>query len=321
MSTFVRLCAPADLTVAAQTLTAAFTDYPWTRYVIPDDDYPGRLRALQHLYLTHAHTHGVAAVLDDGTGVIALLPPDAPSPDDQTLEQVMALHGDRLDRLTHEPSSHDDWTLETLGVHPRAQGRGAGSALLRFGLAEATRRGARAVRLETSSHDNVRLYERHGFRVTGRSDLPGGPSVWTMRAVTAGDDAATPSVDQALQRYLDATNTHDFTQVAENLTPGAVYYFGDATCTGLTEVQEYFERTWATIPDERYWAEDITWTARSSQVAVATYTYRWEGTLPTGPASGTGRATNVFVRSDEHWLLSHEHLSTHPCPMAEETRR
>lgn len=182
MSTSVRLCTPADLNLAARTLTAAFTDYPWTRHVIPDDDYLRRLHALQRLYLAHALQNGITAVVDDGSGVIALLPPGAPDPDHHILEQIMTLHGDRLDRLPQETSSHGDWTLETLRVHPQAQGRGAGGALLEFGLALAARRGARAIRLETSSQDNVRLYERHGFQVTGRRDLPDGPSVWTMRA-------------------------------------------------------------------------------------------------------------------------------------------
>lgn len=318
----VRLCTPADLPVAADTLAAAFTDYPWTRYVVPEDDYASRLRDLQHLYLTHAQQHGVVAVVHDGSGVIALLPPDAPDPDDEVLEQVMTLHGDRLDRLARPTPPHEDWVLETVGVRPDAQGRGVGAELLRFGLAEAARRGARAVRLETSSDRNVRLYERHGFRTTDRGDRPDGPPVWTMRTVT--DDAApvlppghgTPSAarsaDEALSRYLEATNSHDFSQVAPLLVPDAVYFFGDATCTGRAEVQAYFERTWETIPDERYWAEDITWTARSTQVAVATYTYRWTGTLPTGPASGAGRATNVLVADGQGWRLCHEHLSGLP---------
>lgn len=324
MSTTVRPCTPADLETAADTLAAAFADYPWTRYVVPEEDYATRLRALQRLYLAHALQHGVVGVVDDGSGVVAMLPHDAPDPDDTTLQQVVALHGDRLDRLARPTPPHEDWVLETVGVRPDAQGRGVGAALLRYGLAEAARRGARAVRLETSSDRNVRLYERHGFRTTDRGDRPDGPPVWTMRSVTDAaapvpppehdTAAAAPSADEALSRYLEATNSHDFSQVATLLVPDAVYYFGDATCVGRAEVQEYFERTWESIPDERYWAEDITWTARSTHVAVATYTYRWTGTLPTGPASGAGRATNVLVADGQGWRLCHEHLSGLPRP-------
>ncbi len=35
--------------------------------------------------------------------------------------------------------------------------------------------------LETSSPDNVRLYERLGFAVTGEVQVPAGPHVWLMR--------------------------------------------------------------------------------------------------------------------------------------------
>ena len=36
--------------------------------------------------------------------------------------------------------------------------------------------------LETSDPLNVRLYERLGFTVTARSEAPGAPLVWRMRA-------------------------------------------------------------------------------------------------------------------------------------------
>ncbi|MDX2358346.1 GNAT family N-acetyltransferase [Dietzia sp. PP-33] len=175
-----RLASPDDLAPAAETLAEAFAHYPWTRHVIPEEGYADRLLTLQHLYLAHAHRHGIVAVDTGRDGVIALLPPDAPDPDDATLDQIVALHGDRIDRLAHGSAPHDGWTLETLGVRPSAQGRRLGSALIGFGLDEAARRGARTVRLDTSDERNVRLYERHGFHVNDRSDRPGGPPVWHM---------------------------------------------------------------------------------------------------------------------------------------------
>lgn len=188
MNAVVRLATAADLSSAADVLAEAFLEYPWTRYVIPEEDYPARLRELQHLYLEHALSHGIVAVTEDLDGVIALLPPDAGDPDEAVLERIFALHGDRISRL--QPGADDAvppeggdsaaWTLETIGVRPAGQGRGLGGALVAFGLAEACARGARAVRLETSDERNVRLYQRHGFNVTGRADRPGGPRVWRM---------------------------------------------------------------------------------------------------------------------------------------------
>lgn len=94
---------------------------------------------------------------------------------------------------------------------------------------------------------------------------------------------------------MAATNTHDFGHVERVLAPDAVYFFGDATCIGVSEVRGYFERTWAMIPDETYWAEDIQLAARSEDTAVATYTYHWRGTIDGQERCGAGRATNVWA--------------------------
>jgi len=67
----------------------------------------------------------------------------------------------------------DELYLETMAVHPRAQGRGIGRALLRFADGEARRRGRRMLSLYCIS-TNVRahaLYERHGYRDVRREDL------------------------------------------------------------------------------------------------------------------------------------------------------
>ncbi|MCK8478288.1 GNAT family N-acetyltransferase [Microbacterium aurugineum] len=178
----VRRATTADLGAAADTLAEAFEGYPWTRHVLPEDDYEERLRALQLLYLRYAQAHGIVAVTDACDGVIALLPPDAPEPDDDMVEQIVALHGDRLDRLAQPPAPSDAWKLETLGVRPASQGRGIAAALLEFALAVIAERGAREVCLETSDPRNVRLYARHGFRVVSHSESAEDPPIWHMSA-------------------------------------------------------------------------------------------------------------------------------------------
>ncbi|UNX55441.1 hypothetical protein MF406_04015 [Georgenia sp. TF02-10] len=70
--------------------------YPWMRYVVPEADFTHRLRQLQLLYLGHAHEHGVVGVTEHLAGVVALLPPDAPEPAPEVVEQIVALHGDRI---------------------------------------------------------------------------------------------------------------------------------------------------------------------------------------------------------------------------------
>jgi ribosomal protein S18 acetylase RimI-like enzyme len=73
-----------------------------------------------------------------------------------------------------EPHAH----LVFLGVPPRAQGQGIGSAILKQTLAPLDAAGTTAY-LECSTARNAALYQRHGFEITGEFDLPG-LHMWAM---------------------------------------------------------------------------------------------------------------------------------------------
>jgi GNAT superfamily N-acetyltransferase len=77
----------------------------------------------------------------------------------------------------HPTAPH--WYLSVLGTDPTRQGEGLGSALLRPVLDDCDRLEIPAY-LETGTERNVQFYTRHGFRVTERIELPGGPSMWLM---------------------------------------------------------------------------------------------------------------------------------------------
>ena len=66
-----------------------------------------------------------------------------------------------------------------LGVHPRAAGRGLGSALLHAGLAHLFETGHRRVELYVDADNTpaVRLYERDGFEIVHTDTLYGSPAV------------------------------------------------------------------------------------------------------------------------------------------------
>lgn len=51
----------------------------------------------------------------------------------------------------------------------------------------------------------------------------------------------TMSYQKALERYMEATNTHDFGNVQACLDTSAVYWFSDRTCKTLEEIRAYFE--------------------------------------------------------------------------------
>lgn len=72
------------------------------------------------------------------------------------------------------------WYLAGLGVEPSKQGRGIGSELLQPILARADAGGFPCY-LETLTERNLAFYEKHGFHVARRGEIPkGGPMVWTM---------------------------------------------------------------------------------------------------------------------------------------------
>ena len=73
-----------------------------------------------------------------------------------------------------EPHSY----LGTLGVAPRLQGRGVGTALLRHWLARVDRDPS-AVYLETDRPEYVGFYERAGFEVLGETEVVGVP-IWRL---------------------------------------------------------------------------------------------------------------------------------------------
>ncbi|WP_128894128.1 YybH family protein [Longirhabdus pacifica] len=118
--------------------------------------------------------------------------------------------------------------------------------------------------------------------------------------------------EQALQRYIEATNTHDFDNVKKLLHPHAVYWFTGKSCTTMEDIQQFFEQAWETIKEEVYGASDIQWITVDDHSATCIYTYHYEGYIDGEFVKGSGRATNVFLKDEEEgWKLRHEHLSRH----------
>jgi len=77
----------------------------------------------------------------------------------------------------HPVSPH--YYLSVLGTDPQRQGEGVGSALLAPVLERCDAEGVSAF-LETSRESSCGFYERHGFVLRERIELPGGPPLWLM---------------------------------------------------------------------------------------------------------------------------------------------
>ncbi len=85
----------------------------------------------------------------------------------------------------HHPKE-PHWQLAFLGVHPRCQNMGLGSALLKHGHDEMDTAGLHQY-LEASNHNSARLYRRHGYRDMSPYEirLPDGNSFFRMWRTTA----------------------------------------------------------------------------------------------------------------------------------------
>ncbi|MER7706006.1 GNAT family N-acetyltransferase [Kitasatospora sp. NPDC097605] len=186
----VRPITEADVPTAVDTLTRAFADYPFTRYVLAADGHEERIRRFQELCLTRiGMVYGRTWVADGGRAVAAWTTPEQdPSPAFAELGPLFGeLAGDRAAAFgaaeqavePHRPQE-PVWFLNTVGVAPEAQGRGLGAAVLAPGIEAAARAGYPAF-LETSAESNVAFYRRLGFEVTAEVPLDGGPYTWCMR--------------------------------------------------------------------------------------------------------------------------------------------
>ncbi|PZQ64328.1 MAG: GNAT family N-acetyltransferase [Phenylobacterium zucineum] len=170
----VRTAETADQAAVLDTLTLAFATDPVTRYWWPQAaDY---LRWWPQVLLAQGERGfgaGTVFATPEFEGAAVWLPPgveadparmaalDMPGTEDDA-KVAMAL---RAAMDEHHPKA-PHWYLWTLGVDPRLQGRGVGSALLRHALARIDAERADAY-LEASNPALVPLYERHGFEVTG----------------------------------------------------------------------------------------------------------------------------------------------------------
>ena len=69
--------------------------------------------------------------------------------------------------------------LNTVGVEPELAGRGYGGDIIRHTIDHADKQ-KKPCYLESSSERNIPLYERLGFKIIDRIEMPDGPTMWGM---------------------------------------------------------------------------------------------------------------------------------------------
>jgi GNAT superfamily N-acetyltransferase len=184
---------------AGEVLTQAFLPDALCVYTFPDLE--ARTRAFSHFFLASvregAFLHSVYSTVGQTEGVAVW---SAPNAHELTLEQREQTGFNQMEEQfgtepykrfidvfsaishahTHAmPEPH--WYLSLLGVSPRSQGRGIGSALLAPVLQQADKEGIPCY-LETFRARNVTFYQHHGFHITESGIEPQSQiSYWAMR--------------------------------------------------------------------------------------------------------------------------------------------
>ena len=193
MGVAIRAADEGDRDLVVRLLDDAFQDDPVSGWVFPGEEY----RRTTHQRLMAAFTDIVFAegridVTEDGTACALWLPVpadshDADDDDDGPARLRLGVDPDNervelIGRLTQDihPAGRAHAYLWMIGVTPKRQGEGLGTALLRHAFDRCDQEGLPAY-LEASSARSRALYERLGFELTGDPlDLPDGPRMWPM---------------------------------------------------------------------------------------------------------------------------------------------
>lgn len=186
----IRPLAAGELPLAAALAAAAFREDAGFSHILPDDALRRwRLPALIEALLRTDAAAGaeLSGAFDEGAlvGVSVVLPAGAAAPDlaDFTRElprlawllrePAALLRAFGLSRALEAARPKTLDYLHLLAVHPAAQSRGIGAALLN--------RAPKTLYLETFEERNAGWYEARGFRRTGEFRSPVRPAFWTLR--------------------------------------------------------------------------------------------------------------------------------------------
>jgi len=113
-----------------------------------------------------------------------------------------------------------------------------------------------------------------------------------------------------IKAYEKANNSHVWSNVKPFIADDATYWFTDGSFLGIEEIKGAIEVTFEKIRDEVYTISDLKWPIRTDSTAVCTYQFHWKGTIEGVSRAGSGRGTNVLVKSGDTWRIVHEHLSS-----------
>ena len=187
----IQTTVPAESEDATRTIAAlvtAFADDPFIRWMFPDaHQYLSAFPLVLKHFAGAAFENGTGYRSDDFSAACLWLPPGV-SPDEDGLGQVLenwvsASSQEQVFAVMEQVGAgHPEerhWYLPAMGVDPRYQGEGKGSALLNRSLRSCDQTCRRAY-LESTNPLNIPFYQRRGFEVIGSIQIDGSPVLTRM---------------------------------------------------------------------------------------------------------------------------------------------
>ena len=176
-----------DRQKALETILISFSSDPFVRWFWPKaSDYVNCIPAFE-AFGGGAIDHGSAYTTNDFEGVALWFPPGfGPNEGDfvSFLEKTAAADsledGFRVfEAMEQYHPKEPCWYLPLIGVDPIHQGKGIGSALMKYALERCDEQGISSY-LESTNPKNISLYERYGFEVMGEIKFGKCPVVTPM---------------------------------------------------------------------------------------------------------------------------------------------
>jgi ribosomal protein S18 acetylase RimI-like enzyme len=173
---------------AISTIVLGFAADPMTRFAWPDpSEYLRTMHRMVNAFGGRAFEHGTAYITEGACAAALWLPPGV-EPDEAEMGAIMeesvrpeiagdigAIMKGMAEHHPHEPH----WYLPLIAADPKWIGQGLGSLLMKHALRRCDEEGIAAY-LESSNPRNISLYERHGFKITGRIQSGSSPVVTPM---------------------------------------------------------------------------------------------------------------------------------------------
>lgn len=185
---FVKRAGADGAALVGKILGDAFSADPVMSWISPDPEYP---RWCWPLAVPFLLPHDEVYITENALGAAMWLPPGVKLnilPSLATLWDSARHFGVgsilRFFRLMSTLEKHhpgdNHYYLFAIGVYPGSKGKGIGSALLEHVLWQCDHRKVGAY-LENSNSLNLPFYQRHGFEVRNKINLPrNGPPLWLM---------------------------------------------------------------------------------------------------------------------------------------------